>query len=86
MAHREWLIGNRLADIAGYRAVDARRASAGPDLPPHGMHFAVAAREMHLTKPDGHTYTPKKEQSVEESDAFAFAVAWLRAARTQVIR
>jgi ribose transport system permease protein len=50
-------MGRPPADIAGYRAVDARRASAGPDLPPHGMHFAAAAREMHLTKPDGHTYT-----------------------------
>jgi hypothetical protein len=53
-------MGKRPAGFAGYRAVDARRDSAGRNLPPHGMHFAVAAREMHLTKPDGHTYTRKK--------------------------
>jgi len=31
-----------------------------PDLPPHGMRFAAVTGEMHLTKPDGHTYTRKK--------------------------
>jgi len=38
---------------------DAIRSIA--DLPPHGMHFAAAINELHLTRADSGTYTPKKQ-------------------------